>query len=101
MPAILWTLTGTGLAAWVGILAYAILNKSHHTGWEPYSALYGFAPLLLLGIFGILVHKRQPRLRLPGILLIVIGLLGALTIIYFDQSNQLVQYDRWVKRGMP
>ena len=101
LSSLLWLFGGLGLNALSAVLGYAVANESRHTGWEPYSLLFGFVPLILGGVSAVLARRRQPVLSTPGLVAIAIGILGLLVLIYLDQSNRLVQYNRWLQRGMP
>jgi hypothetical protein len=98
---LLWCFGGLGLAALTAILAYTNSNQSHHTGWEPYTAFFLFVPLVLSGLAAVLGRRALPTLYRPGLVAIAVGLLAIVTVIYLDQSNRLVQYERWIQRGMP
>ena len=96
-----WAGGGLGLVAVAAILGYSLLNSSHHTGWEPFSSFILFVPLVLCGSAAVLARSTRPALLVPGLVAILAGLLGLAVVVYLDQSNRLVQYDRWIQRGMP
>jgi hypothetical protein len=97
----LWTLTFLGLAAIALIVGYTIDNQSGHTGWEPLFALFLYLPLALVGIFCFALRHRFVGITTVSVCAIVVGLTGATLIITLDRTNQLVQYERWLQRGMP
>ena len=84
-----------GVMAIGSICCYAALASSGHTGWEPLIALALFVPLAIAG--AALVKKVGP----PAIFACAVGFAGIALVVYLDQTNRLVKYERWVKRGMP
>ncbi len=87
-----------GLLTILGLVAYTVQNSSGHTSVNPYALLGVFIPLLILGL--VFYKQIQPR-KWPSIISIVIGLVGIALLIYFDKADILLQYDVWIKRGMP
>ncbi|HEY1173826.1 MAG TPA: hypothetical protein VGH19_20845 [Verrucomicrobiae bacterium] len=97
----LWLLTFLGLAAIAFIVGYSIDNRSGHTGWEPLIALFLYLPLALVGMVCFALRRRFAGIAAVSISAIVVGLVGATLVITLDRTNQLVQYERWLQRGMP
>ena len=87
------------LVAVIGL--YALSNTSGHTGVNLYASYVIFMPAVILGIVIVAVAGFRKQLLLPGIFLFAGGMLGILLVLYLDQSNTLMQYDTWIKRGMP
>lgn len=98
---LLWGLSvGSGLLLLAAIV-YVIQNKSGHTGWEPLTALGLFLPAFLLGAFFL---PRRGRFGLSPTICsaaMILGLTGTITILALDRTNALVEYHRWIGRGMP
>jgi len=84
-----------GFLAIIAIAWYAIINSSGHTGWEPFTSLVLFVPLAVVGAVSL---KKSGR---PAAFALGIGLAGISLVVCLDQTNRLVQYERWIKRGMP
>ncbi len=89
------------LSVMLVIALYAINNDSGHTGLDPYLTLFLFIPT---GAFGLYYYRISRDLSLhhwPGLVAIFVALAGCAVLIYLDQTNTLVQYERWIRRGMP
>lgn len=90
-----------GLILLFAIVFYAAYNDSGHTAVEPYLALALFVPVFLVGAFQFRSSHSRKRPVWPCVFAMVIGMAGICLLIYLDTSNTLVQYDRWIQRGMP
>jgi uncharacterized membrane protein YhaH (DUF805 family) len=88
-----------GLLAIALIACYAVSNRSGHTAWEPFTALALFVPLMILGACG-MTRRRVRSLVRAGTWAFLVGLAGTVLIVALDQSNSLVQYERWLRRGL-
>ena len=84
-----------GIVAIVVISVYAVRNSSAHTGWEPFTAYLLFVPLAIAG--GGSLKKIGPAAAVA----FAVGLAGIALIVWLDRTNRLVQYERWIERGMP
>ncbi len=84
-----------GITAIALIAVYAFQNKSHHTGAEPYLSFILFVPLAITGAVSL---RRSGS---TGTLALTVGILGIGLVIWLDQTNLLVEYQRWIDRGMP
>jgi uncharacterized membrane protein len=82
------------------IILYAWRNDSGHTGAEPYHSLFVFIPVALLGFFGLISKRLRVSIN-TSLCALLIGIAGSGLIVYLDKTNQLVEYGRWVERGMP
>lgn len=77
----------------VALFAQRILfSSSSHVGFEPY---YFLGASLLAGVACVSPSKRM---RLAAVAL---ASLNALIVVFAVHFNQVVQYEDWVKRGMP
>ena len=97
----LWALTAVGALVIALIGGYAVINGSGHTGWEPLKSLALFVPLAFFGGVGLAMRRRAPRLVPASLSALLIGLAGITLIVTLDQTNHLVEYHRWIRRGMP
>jgi hypothetical protein len=97
----LWALSTLSSAAIAAIAVYTAGNDSNHTGAEPLHALFLFAPAALLGAATLPARRRFVGLTLPAVCALAIGLFGVAFILWLDGSNRLVNYGRWIERGMP
>jgi hypothetical protein len=55
-----------------------------------------FIPTIVLG--AVVIGRRQ---FVAGVLAISVGASGLALLTYIDRTNTMVQYDRWLSRGMP
>lgn len=95
------------ILAWVGavvsalviwqIVAYIRASDSNHTAFEPWLLVVVFAPTIVFGILSI----RRHRAFAAGLLAITLGVAGLVTLTYIDRTNTMLQYERWLSRGMP
>lgn len=100
-PRLLWMLTALGLLLLMILLSVAIQNTSGHTGWEPLTSLACFAPLLAIGSGALVLSRRDQANARPAAAAVVVGLVGVVLLFWLDQTNTLVQYERWLERKMP
>jgi len=101
LPLCLWSLTSLGVAAIALIADYAARNDSGHTAWEPFSSLILFLPLVLVGTVCFVARNRLAGVARASVCALAVGLAGVALIVILDRINRLVQYDRWIYRGMP
>lgn len=88
-----------GAAAIAAMLAYAAGNASGHTSFNPWSLLAIFVPLLAAGILS--RGWRGSSHRRSSLFAILIGGAGIALLTWFDLGNVLLQYEVWIRRGMP
>jgi O-antigen ligase len=93
----LWALAGFGALLNLLLAAWALTNTSGHTGMDPRWFLLGFAPLVAVGAYAC----TKAALRRAGCTVLLVGLLGVALLGWLDHANRLVQYERWLERGMP
>ena len=94
----LWVLSTLSGACLVGLMAYVVYNDSGHTGFEPRLLAVLFAGTAAASLLVWWKRRRTtPAIVLAGLL----GLAGCGTLLYLDQTNALVEYNRWIRRGMP
>jgi hypothetical protein len=96
-----------GILSWVGgavsasviceVVAYIRASDSNHTSFEPWVLVVIFVPTLVVGFVAI----WERRSVLAGVLALLIGVAGLAILTYIDRTNTMVQYDRWLSRGMP
>jgi hypothetical protein len=96
----------SSLAASSALLAlalslYAALNRSGHTGWEPLMTLVLFVPTALAGAISLLFARRLGPIVRPATLALATGVAGITLVVWLDQTHRLVEYQRWIERGMP
>ena len=101
LPFGLWFSAAFGTAAIALIASYAAYNDSGHTGWEPFTALILFVPLAIVGAVCYEVRRRFTGITRASVCAVVVGLAGVIFVAWLDHTNRLVQYDRWIERGMP
>ena len=93
--AFLATLFSAAVLAGIGFYLHG--HDSNHTGHEPWLLLGVFVPTLALGIAAL----RSRRSRWVALLACLLGSGGIAFLLYLDRFNILLQYDRWLERGMP
>jgi len=101
MPTFLNVLTGLAAfgssAVIIVLLLYLCNNTSGHTSFEPWLLSVVFVPTLIMGIIALFFKLTRPN----GMLAWRIAIIGLGILFLLDYFNLLVQYDRWVQRGMP
>lgn len=97
----LWFLTGASLLLLAGIVLYTMGNASGHTGWEPFTSLAVFVPAALAGGGMLGFRRSMPEVKRVGAIALAVGLAGIALVVWLDRTNRLVQYERWIRRGMP
>ena len=86
----------TTLAVWAAFVGRIVYEPGNHVGPEP---LFAIAPfVLLLAIAWLPRYRRWKVVRLLVIAYVVVSISAVVAV---DRANVLVQYDRWLKRGMP
>lgn len=94
-------LTWIGCASSLLLLSVTLLylrsHDSNHTSFEPWQLSIFFVPTAILGI----ITFSRRLLRWGGAFAFCLGAGGILLLYYLDRFNVLVQYDRWLGRGMP
>jgi peptidoglycan/LPS O-acetylase OafA/YrhL len=90
-----------GIALLALTVCCASLNASGHTSVDPYITLALFSPLAAMGAWGLLVGRKTGLPRKLCLTAIVLGLCGIALLVYLDRSNTLLQYEKWIERGMP
>jgi hypothetical protein len=101
LPFSLWSSAALGVIAITIIAGYAARNSSGHTGWEPFTSLILFVPLAVVGAVSLALRSRFTGIAGPSAFALAVGLAGVVLIVCLDRTNRLVQYDRWIQRGMP
>jgi hypothetical protein len=86
-----------GVAAVLAVAAYACSNKSGHTGANPYWSYYLFLPLTLLGLVAFLRAREKKH----AVMALAVGVVGMAYIFLLDSTNTLLEYRKWIQRGMP
>ena len=92
-----WCTAALSLFVLWQIFDYIRVSDSNHTSFEPWLLLLFFVPTALTGVLAIKLRGAI----VAGILAITMGLLGVASLIYIDRTNTMLQYERWLDRGMP
>lgn len=101
LPFGLWSSATLGVVAIALIAGYAARNSAGHTGWEPLTSLGLFVPLAAAGTVCFALRHRFTGIARASVCALAVGLAGVALIVALDRTNRLVQYDRWIQRGMP
>jgi hypothetical protein len=97
----LWSGAALGAVTIALIIEYTARNSSGHTAWEPFTSFILFVPLAVVGAFCFTLRHRFTGIARASVCALTLGLVGIALIITLDRTNRLVQYDRWIHRGMP
>ncbi len=101
LPFGLWSSVALGVISIALIAGYAARNSSGHTGWEPFTSLILFVPLAVVGAVCLAMRHRFTGIARASVCALAVGLAGVALVVTLDRTNRLVQYDRWIHRGMP
>jgi len=78
------------------VLAYYVeRNTTCHAGFEPRLLAALFLPVSLVGLL-----ETRRRSRIAGGTALLLGVLGLAELAYLDFTGRMLQYERWVGRGM-
>lgn len=94
---IVWCVALASLVLSVAIIAYAATNDSGHTSFEPWLLSPAFVASLFAGVPALFFRRTHT----PGVVVCIAGVAGLALLYFLDHGNVLVQYDRWIQRGMP
>lgn len=90
---------GVGLLlAATGVLVWRAATGEGHVAFDVREA---WLPCGLACLWGVLGLVRPGGNRRIAVCLIAASVLLAVTALVMDQFNLLVEYDRWIERGMP
>lgn len=80
------------------VFQHVDFQRTYHTGFEPYDLviLYGFA-----AAFGVARWVKRPKRGWLTALLVILAVGSMATVVWLEQNNVIVEYNRWIKRGMP
>jgi len=105
LPLGLWIATALGTVAIALTVAYTLQNTSGHTSFEPRILLLLFVPLMALGSLCFAKRHLLPNISRASLCALAVGFAGTTLIVTLivtlDRTNTLVQYERWIQRGMP
>ena len=76
----------------------SIVRESNNIGADPWNCLPLFVIAVLAGLAAIVL--RFP-LRGISVVCIVVGIVGVALLFLLDHFNILLEYHRWINRGMP
>lgn len=79
------------------LLSYLRGKDCNHTGFEPWLLCIIYVPTAIVGFTAL---RRGSRLSSVGLACFV-GVGGMALLFYLDYFNVLVEYERWINRGMP
>lgn len=99
---ILWASLLFNVFSIVALTVYAfVMNKTAHTGFEPYDLYWLYIPAILLSLMWIGSAMRNKKIKGLIYACFLSAVTAMLYITWLDASNNLVQYDRWLQRGSP
>jgi hypothetical protein len=94
---LMWLGIATSASVLTLLVQTVCSHDSNHTGFEPWLLAVVFAPTAALSVLAIRARTSIPVAIFAGLL----GVGGIGYLIYIDSTNRLVQYERWIDRGMP
>ena len=92
-----WLAAVGSLAVLTVFLLYMRGNDCNHTGLEPWLLSIFFVPT---GIVGIAAFLRGSS-RWGSLLAFCVGFGGMAFLFYIDHFNVMLEYGRWIERGIP
>ena len=95
---ICWLSVALSIACAAELFEYLAENQDNHTSFEPWLLSAVFGPTAVVGMIHLI---RTRRLALPAVLAIAVGVFGMATLYYIDHTNRMLQYERWLARGLP
>ncbi len=96
MRILTWAYAAISAAVIWEVVDYIRASDSNHTAFEPWLLVAVFIPTIVFG--AVVISRRQ---FVAGVVAISIGASGLALLTYIDRTNTMVQYDRWLSRGMP
>ena len=81
----------------MGLMTLFVILKQHcnHTGAEVLMVLYPLSAAAIASIVALIIKGKAAWLALA------LNILAVIFFISIDRYNIMVQYDRWLERGMP
>ena len=92
-----WLAATASLAVLTVFVFYMHGNDSNHTGLEPWLLSIFFVPTLVVGIRAFVRGSS----RWGALFALCLGFGGMAFLYYVDHFNVMLEYDRWIQRGMP
>lgn len=86
------------VASMTVVFRHVDFRQTYHTGFEPYDLVVLYALMIAFG--AIRLRMKPERRRLTAVMM-GLALASGATVVWLDDHDVIVQYDRWVKRGMP
>jgi len=83
-------------ATWVALLGRILSDPTNHVAPDPRLAVVPFVALIVLASL-----TKTPTRAVTRGLVVAYALLSVLAILGAERANVLVQYERWIERGMP
>jgi hypothetical protein len=90
------TMFVASLLVWSAFVLRIVSEPGNHVGPEPLLAIFPFVVLLVVAWLP--QYRQRKGVRA---LVTAYALFSLLALVGIDRANLLVQYDRWVERGMP
>ncbi len=84
------------LFVWAAFVQRIVHEPGNHVGPEPLLAVIPFVVVLALAWL-----PRYRRWKAARVFVTVYVLISLSALVAMDRANVLVQYERWLRRGMP
>lgn len=82
---------------WLAMLYIIMMHGCNHTGLEFMRILLPLGLTTAISIIIVITSKHKKAARIA----LALNILAIIFFIGIDQLNVMVQYDRWLERGMP
>lgn len=83
----------------MGLMVLFVIGKGHcnHTGGEILMILLPLGLTMIVAIMTVISKNQKKAARIA----LALNILAVIFFIGIDRFNIMVQYDRWLERGMP
>jgi hypothetical protein len=87
----------------VGFNIFSLINKTNHTGIDTYILVKIFLIIILFTLIVFIFSKFYKFNVKSKFLLVVLAIcfLGILNVIIYEKLNIMMNYELWLKKGMP
>ena len=95
---VLWSVFLLAAAVMAFLIRESIVRESNNIGVDPWLCL----PLFIIAAFcGLVATVAQLPLRGISVACIIVGIVGVGLLFSLDHFNILIEYERWINKGMP
>jgi hypothetical protein len=95
----LWTGFAVGVALFVSVVSYAMLNAPVRTRWHPFDCFDLFVPMAVVGLLFYASPRRHAELKLPILSVLTVGFSGVLLVYCLWASGRWEQLPAYQTRN--